>query len=207
MKSFYIGSGDIRALLSGKNTQGFQNLCRRFLSDGIPYYNALASPIDALRTGAILEDRYYLTLSEDYYPQYKVSSKEMDVLTSSIDFAKISRAKIVDFDELKTCFSVDFLKFQDYKNSPYDSYISFIQKNYKHNYEQIQQQLYTTGLDEANLVFLEVQTYDDEINKKRDIKSDEYIKFRIKRDEKVISKIIERAQFFQDIKDYFLKTK
>jgi hypothetical protein len=203
MKSMYIGSGDVSDLLKGKHTKGFQNLLRRFCSDEIPGYNAFASPIDALRTGAILEERYYLILPDGYYPQYRVKSGEMDVFSSSIDFAKLNSGKVVDFDELKTCFMTDFLDFQPLKGAPYDTCINYIKKYYKNNYSQIQQQLYTTELDEANLVFLEVFTYDDDENKIREIKENEYIKFRIRRDEAVISQIKERGQIFQQIKDYF----
>ncbi|MDH6304641.1 hypothetical protein M2459_001377 [Parabacteroides sp. PF5-5] len=205
MKSMYIGSGDIKDILKGKHTKGFQNFCRKFFSDEIPYYNSFNSPIDALRTGAILEEKYFQMLPDGYYPQYKVSSEEMSVLLATLDFAKIESGKVVDFDELKTCFCTDFLIMQDYKDSEYDEYVSFLKKvsKYKQNYEQVQHQLYVTGLEEANLAYLEVQTYDDEENKKRIILPDEVIKFRIKRDSEVIEKIKERAAFFQHIKDYF----
>ena len=68
----YIGSGDVHALMMGKDTKGHLALMQRFVSDVIPYYNAKASPIDALRTGAILEDRYFLTLPDGYFCQYVV---------------------------------------------------------------------------------------------------------------------------------------
>ena len=60
MKTMYIGSGDIKSLMSGKSTQAHLSLLRRFVSDVKPFYNAKASPIDACRIGAILEDRYLL---------------------------------------------------------------------------------------------------------------------------------------------------
>ena len=69
MKSMYIGSGDVHALLMGRNTDGHQKLLRRFVSGEKPRYNAKASPIDALRTGAILEERYFITLGENFYSQ------------------------------------------------------------------------------------------------------------------------------------------
>lgn len=203
MKSMYIGSGDVTKLLSNKKSKGFEELCKKFFGLTQRRHNAFASPIDALRTGAILEERYYLTLPEGYYPQYKVVSKEMDVLSSSLDFAKIEERKVVDFEELKTIFSVDFLMLQDYKDKPYEVYRKFIKKTFKSNYNQFQQQLYTTELEEATLVYLEVQSYDDTLNRTRDIKEEEVIKFRLGRDEEVISQIKERARFFQDIKDYF----
>lgn len=205
MESMYIGSGDIHSLMMGKNTDGFAKLLQRFVSGIKPYYNAKASPIDALRTGAILEERYFMTLDDSYYTQYVVKSTEMDVFKCSIDFAKIEDGKIVDFDELKTCnFVPDFLFFEPLKND-YDNAISFIKKYYKSNYYQIQQQLFCTGLDSANLVFLAVYSYDDAENEMRNIKSNEFIKFRIYRDENVISEIKERGKIFQQIKDYFYK--
>jgi len=207
MKTMYIGSGDVAKLLMGKNTKGFQDLVRKFVSDESPNYNALASPIDALRTGAILEDQYFKTLPDGYYPQQKATSSEMDVFKCSLDFAKLEKNKIVDFDELKTVFFTDFLEFQPYKNADYSNYISHLKKNYKANYNQIQQQLYVTGLEEANLVFLAVYNYDDEENAVREIQENEVIKFRIRRDEKVIETIKERGLFFQQIKDYFKEEK
>lgn len=203
MKSMYIGSGDIVKLLAGKNTKSHQSLLSRFVSDEIPYYNAFASPIDACRTGAILEDRYYLILPDGYYPQYKVISSEMDVLTATIDFALLSSGKVIDFDELKSIYFNDFLVMQERVNADYEVYISVIKKLYKTYYNQIQEQLYCSGLDEANLVFLAVYTYEDEVNYSRNIQPNEYIKFRIKRDEHVINIIKERALIFQQIKDYY----
>ena len=203
MKSMYIGSGDVKALLMGRETKGFQDLIRKFVSDEKPNYNAFASPIDALRTGAILEHRYFLTLPDNYFFQYVVESEEMDVFKCSLDFAKLEANEVVDFDELKTCFITDFIEFQPFKDADYAIYIQYIKKNYKANYNQIQQQLYVTGLQEANLVFLEVFEYNDEENMRRDILENEYIKFRIKRDEETIEKIKERGEFFQRIKDSF----
>lgn len=205
MKSMNIGSGDVVKLLSGIHTKGFQDLLRKFVSDEKPNYNAIASPVDALRTGAILEVRYFMCLSDNYIPQYAVVSEDMDVFKASIDFAKLKKGKVIDFDELKTCFLPDFMEFQKYKGADYDVYIEYLKKNYKANYNQIQEQLYVTDLQEANLVFLSVFTYDDNENLTRNIKENEYIKFRIKRDEEVISLIKERGQIFQQIKDYFTK--
>ena len=88
--SMYIGSGDVHALMMGKDTKGHLSLLQRFVSDDIPYYNAKASPIDALRTGAILEDRYLQILPDDYFVQYVVRSDEMDVFKCSLDFARIN---------------------------------------------------------------------------------------------------------------------
>ena len=199
MKSMYIGSSDIGALLAGQNTLSHKKLLQRFVSDEKPYYNAENSPIDALRTGKILEARYLHTLPDDYYEQHKSVCPEMDVLVSSIDFARLDSGKIIDFDELKTAQFDDFLKIQE-ANS-----IDYIKKKYKSNYNQIQSQLLCSGLDSANLVFLVVYTYEDEINYNRDIKENEIIKFRIQRDNEVINKIKERALPFQQLKDFYIK--
>ena len=201
MKSMYIGSGDVASLLSGKNSQAFQKLMQRFVSNEKQYYNALASPIDALRTGAILENRYLEILSNDYYPQF-VCFGELDVLKCSIDFAKIEKGNIVDFDELKTCNFTDFLAFEKIKDDN-DLLLDYIKKEYKSNYNQIQQQLYCSKLDSANLVFLAVYSYIDEENEIRNIQEHEYIKIRVPRCEQTISKILERASIFQTIKNYF----
>ena len=204
IESMYIGSGDISSLLMGKDTDGYLKLWQKFINGEAPHYYAKGSPIDALRTGAILEERYFLTLSDDYFTQVKCTSKEMDVLKCSLDFAKIDNANVVDFDELKSCNFTDFLNFEPFRNDKTDA-LSFIKKNYKKNYNQVQQQLYVTGLDSANLVFLAVYSYDDEINNNRIIKENEFIKFRISRDEKVIAEIKSRALIFQEVRNHFVK--
>lgn len=202
MKSMYIGSGDVSNLMAGLGTKSQANLLRRFVSDEIPHYNAKASPIDALRTGAILEDRYQLVLDDNYYPQCKVTSKEMDVFKCSLDYSKIIDSVIVDFDELKTCSFTDFLNFEPFRNDN-DKGVEFIKKKYKKNYMQVQEQLFCTELDSCNIVFLAVYSYVDEENYNRDIKPNEFIKFRIKRDEKAIELIKSRGKIFQSIKDYY----
>jgi len=196
MKSMYIGSGDNSSLLAKKSTQAYNKLLRRFVSDEKPYYNAKASPIDALRTGAILEDRYHLYLTDDFYAQCKSICQESDVLTSTLDFAKYENDKIVEFEELKTCQFDDFLKLQS-------ANLEYVKKKYKNNYNQVQHQLLCSGLKSATLVFLVVYDYEDEINYNRNISEDETIRFEIKRDEKVISKILAKASFFQIIKDLY----
>lgn len=205
MKNMYIGSADVSKLMMKKDTSGFKSLLQRFVSEDTVHYNALASPIDALRTGVIIEDRYFLTLSDDYFPQYKVESEEMNVFVSTIDFAKINNGKIVDFDEVKSIFISDFLELMPLKNISDDEILQFIKKKYKGYYLQVQQQLFTTGLKECNLVFVEVFHYNDEENWIREIQPNEVLKFRIGRDEKIISEIKERGKFFQNIKDYFNK--
>ena len=193
IETMYIGSGDIHALMSGKETKSHSSLMQRFVSGVKPNYNAYASPIDALRTGAILEDRYLLTLPDNYFAQYIVTSEEMNVFKCSLDFAKIEKGKLVDFDELKTLALSDYLEFIEPK------------KKHKSYYNQVQEQLYCTKLESCNLVFLSVTSYDDDYNWNRVIKSNEYCKVRITRDEKAISKITERGLIFQQIKDFYTK--
>ena len=202
--NLYIGSGDIKSILMGTDTKGYQDFLRKFVSDEKPNYNSFASPIDALRTGAILEQRYLLTLGNDYFCQWKSTYNEMDVFTSSIDFAKINDGEIVDFDELKTIWLTDYLDIiQPLEQLSISEYTQVLKKKFKQNYEQIQAQLMCSGLLSANLVFLSVETYDDEINFTRNINENEYSKFRIYRDEEVIDKIKQRGQIFQTIKNNF----
>lgn len=198
-----IGSGDISSLMSGINTKTFGDLIRKFVDENKPYYNALASPIDALRTGAILESNYLRLLDDDYFIQYKVTSEKMDVFTSSLDFAKINNGFLVDFDELKS------INFSDYIDiiEPLilldeNQQLEVIKKKFKKYYNQVQIQLFCSNLQSANLVFLSVDSYIDDENIKREIKENEYHKFRIKRDEKVIKEITEKALIFQTLKDY-----
>lgn len=126
----------------------------------------------------------------------------MDVFKCSLDFAKIENGKVVDFDELKSIYLSDFLEFQGIKDSPGDL-LAYICKKYKAYYYQVQEQLYCTELDEANLVFLSVLSYDDEENYNRKILPNEYLKVRIKRDEAAIHQIKERGLIFQQIKDCY----
>jgi hypothetical protein len=195
-ETMYIGSSDISALLSGKDTKAHIALMQRFVSGEKPHYNAKTSPIDALRTGAILEDRYLLVLPDGYYPQFIVESTKMDVFKCSLDFARLEQGKVVDFDELKTCSFDDFLLIQE-------NGVDFKKPVYKKYYNQIQEQLYCTELDSANLVFLVVYTYEDEENYNREIRENEYIKFRVERDERVIALIKKRVMIFQQIKNYY----
>ena len=201
-----IGSGDITAFLSGKNTKGFSVLLQKFVADNSPNYNSFASPIDALRTGAILEKRYAMQVDVDYYSQYKAICQDYNCLISSIDFAKINLGVIVDFDELKTIHLADYLDITiPLSELSQKEYTEVIKKKFKSNYNQLQFQLLCSGLKSANLVFLSVTSYDDELNNRRIIFKNDYLKFRIKRDESVIKQIKDKAVFFQRIKDYFGK--
>lgn len=201
-----IGSGDTTKFLSGANTKGFAGLIQKFVSDYPPYYNSFASPIDALRTGAILEKRYLEILGDDYYSQVKATSDEFDCLVSSLDFAKIDGGKIIEFQELKTIFLTEYLDLilplVDLDNEEQQE---FLKKKFKSNYNQIQFQMLCSGLNEAKLVFLAVETYDDEENWARNIKISDFSEFIITRNEDVIKKIKERAVFFQNIKEFVSK--
>lgn len=195
MSYLTIGSGDISWLLSGTKTKGYANLWRKFVAESGPYYNAFASPIDALRTGAILEQNYYNILPDNYYAQVKATCEEYDCCTSSIDFAKIEGSKIVDFDELKTIFITDYIEVIK------EIDVEGLKKKFKSNYNQVQFQLLCTGLNSANLVFLAVNNYDDEENSIREIDERELTRFRIERDEDVIDLIRSRVDIFQKVKD------
>jgi len=201
----HVSSGDTKSLLSGLQTKAQAKLMQKFVSGEKPNWNSFNSPIDALRTGAILEDRYLLILADNYFSQYKCVCKEVDVLTCRIDFGKIEKGNLVDFDELKTCNFNDYLKFEELIIEGADL-LAYVKKHYKDNYNQVQEQLLCSGLASANIVFLAVYSYDDEVNYKRDIQENEYIKIRVPRDESIISKIKERAEIFQTIKDYYSLT-
>ena len=206
MSYLTIGSGDVANLLMGKQTKGYQNLWRKFLDDRPPYYNALASPIDALRTGAILETNYLNYLPDGYFTQVKSTFDELDVCTSSIDFAKIEEGDIIDFDELKTIFLPDYISIiLPLAGLPINEQKKQLKKYFKNNYNQVQFQLLCTGLQEANLVFLSVESYDDEANKKRIIGDTNVTKFRLDRDPEIIEIIYDRVSIFQKVKDHFIQ--
>lgn len=204
MRSMYIGSGDTAALLSGRDKKGHLALLCRFVSDTIPYYNALASPIDAFRIGAITEDRFYQTLSDEWYPQVKVVCAEMDCLRATLDFARIDRGHVAEFIECKSVFMTDFIEIEACADLP-DVALKIIKTTYKSYYNQVQQQLLCSGLPSARLVFICVYNYDDEMNRTRDISARDCLEFIIERDEAVIERIKDRATIFQQIKDYYTK--
>lgn len=202
-ETMYIGSGDVAALMAGKNTKTHASLMQRFVSGVKPYYNAKASPIDALRTGAILEDRYLASLPMWFIPQYVVYSKEMNVFKASLDFAEIKDGKLFDFRELKTLYLNDYIENIQPLKGDNEKLVEYVKKNHKKYYEQVQEQLYCSELDSCYLVFLCVDNYDDEINYHRVITDDDVTLIRIHRDEKVISKIKGRGFIFQQIKDFY----
>lgn len=207
IETMYIGSGDIHALMSGKDTKNHISLMQRFVSGVKPYYNAKASPIDALRTGAILEDRYLASLPIWFIPQYVVESKEMNVFKASLDFAEIKEGKLYDFRELKSIYLNDYIDYIQPIKGDNDKLLDYVKKKHKDYYNQTQEQLYCSELDSCYLVFICVNTYNDEENYHRVITDDDVTMVRIYRDEKVISDIKQRGFIFQQIKDYYYEQK
>lgn len=203
IETMYIGSGDIHALMAAKNSKTHAALMQRFVSGVKPYYNAYASPIDALRTGAILEDRFLSTLPDDYFSQYVVENEDMDVFKCSLDFARIEGGKVAEFIELKTLSFSDYIEFVEPIKADNDALVAFVKKKHKSYYYQVQEQLYCTGLKECRIAFLSVTSYDDDENYLRDIQPNEYTFVRINRDEAAIAEIKERGMIFQQIKDFY----
>lgn len=201
--STYIGSGDVSSMMAGKDTKAYLSLMQRFVSNEIPYYNAKESPIDALRTGSILEERFFLTLDDSWFCQYFVLSKEMDVFKATLDFAQINGGEVVDFIELKTVGFNDYITMVEPIRDDNEALLEFLKKKHKAYYYQIQEQLYCTNLERAHLCFLSVTSYDDDENYQRIINSHEYTLVEVERDYKVIEAIKERGQIFQTIKNNF----
>lgn len=201
--SAYIGSGDVAAMMAGKDTKAYISLMQRFVSNEIPVRNAKESPIDALRTGAILEDRFLLTLNDCYFSQYFVQSEHMDVFKATLDFAKLDGGKVVDFIELKTVGFNDYLTMVEPIRDDNEALVDFLKKKHKNYYYQIQEQFYCTELERAHLCFLSVISYDDEENYTRIIKPHEYTLVEVERDDAVIDAICDRGIIFQRIKDNF----
>ena len=201
--SAYIGSGDVAAMMAGKDTKAYLSLMQRFVSNEIPVRNAKESPIDALRTGAILEDRFLLTLDDCYFSQYFVQSEYMDVFKATLDFAKLDGGKVVDFIELKTVGFNDYITMVEPIRDDNEALVDFLKKKHKNYYYQIQEQLYCTQLERAHLCFLSVTSYDDEENYTRIIKPHEYTIVEVERDDAVIDAIRDRGIIFQRIKDNF----
>lgn len=203
MVSAYIGSGDVAAMMAGKDTKAYQALMQRFVSNTIPVHNAKESPIDALRTGAILEERFYLVLEDCWFSQYFVQSSEMDVFKATLDFARLEAGKVADFIELKTLSFNDYITSVEPIRDDNDALVDYLRKKHKNYYNQVQEQLYCTGLDKAHLCFLSVTSYDDEENYHRVINSNEYTLVEVTRDEAAIKAICERGEIFQKIKNNF----
>ena len=205
LSTLYIGSGDVHALMMGRTSAGYLRLLQRFVSGIVPHYNALASPIDALRTGAILEERFYQTLPFEWFPQYRVQSDEMDVFRASLDFAKLEEGRVVDFIELKTVNLDEYIENIQPIVDDNDALLEFLRRKRPSYYNQIQEQMYCAGLDVAHLVFLSVTSYDDAENYARDIKDNEYVMVTVPRDNDTISEIKEKGKLFQTIRDELKK--
>jgi hypothetical protein len=192
-----IGSGDCRQLLMAPTTKGFRDLLVKFVTDEKQNYNSYASPIDALRTGKILEDKYAEYLGDEWFCQHRATCKEMDVLISSLDFAKFGTGELVEFIELKTCWMTDWLDIPCNGQVIHDGWI----QKQKQVYNQVQFQLLCTGLDMARVDYLMVTSYEDDVNYHRNIEHGEVKFCYVQRDEKMIKHIKERAYIFQQIKD------
>ena len=205
LSTLYIGSGDVHALMMGRTSTGYLRLLQRFVSGIVPHYNALASPIDALRTGAILEERFYQTLPFEWFPQYRVQSDEMDVFRASLDFAKLDEGRVVDFIELKTVNLDEYIENIQPIVDDNDALLEFLKRKRPSYYNQIQEQMYCAGLDVAHLVFLSVTSYDDAENYARDIKDNEYVMVTVPRDNDTINEIKEKGKLFQTIRDELKK--
>ena len=203
MISTYIGSGDVANMMAGKDTKAYQSLMQRFVSNETPYYNAKESPIDALRTGAILEERFYQTLDDSWFCQYYVQSKEMDVFKATLDFAQLTAGEVSDFIELKTVGFNDYVTMVEPIRDDNESLMEFLKKKHKAYYYQVQEQLYCTGLERAHLCFLSVTSYDDDENYLRIIKEHDYTMVLVERDDEVIDAIRHRGEIFQAIKNEF----
>ena len=197
-----IGSGDVKSIMMGKKTKGYQDFLRSFVSDEIQIYNSYASPIDALRTGKILEDRFAEHV-EGYFLDVKVRSKVYDVMAASLDFGKFEGGKVVDFIELKTMWLSDYLEFISPLKGDNEGLVAWFKKEAKGYYNQVQHQLYVSELEECNVCYLSVQSYDDDFNNKYVITENDYAMFRVKRDQEVIDKILKEVEFFQKIKNHF----
>lgn len=200
--SLTIGSGSVGKLLSSKTTKGYRELVQDFVSTTPKNWNSFASPIDALRTGAILELQFLKHLDDSHYFQYKVEHPDLDCLVSTLDFALLDKGRVISFKEFKTIFFNDFLEFiVPLKNLKQEDQVDFIKKKFKNNYLQVQFQMLCCGINEADLIFLYVDTYEDDSNYKREINDKDYISFTIPKDEEVCNNILERAQIFQQLKN------
>lgn len=204
MSHLTIGSSDVAKLLSGKSTKGYAELWEKFVDPFPPNWNSLASPIDAMRTGAILEPVYLKTLPQGYFYQVKKTHPELSVLISSLDFAKVKSGVVTDFEELKTIYLTDYISIvRPIAKMNKKDQAAAIKKEFKVIYKQVQFQMACTHLTEGTLTFLSVENYIDHENAMRVIEEKDVTKFVIPRDQKLINQIEERAKIFQDVKDHF----
>ncbi|MDL2211861.1 hypothetical protein LJB88_03180 [Erysipelotrichaceae bacterium OttesenSCG-928-M19] len=194
---YTIGSGQTKYLLSkNKESKTYKKFLSQFFGIEKVVYNAYASPIDAARIGQITEDRYYEQMDDGWFTQTKVVNKDMNVLIASLDVSKLVNGKVIDFEEVKSLFFIEFIELDE------DTDIKVKFKNY---YNQIQHQLLCSGLNEATLTFICVYDYNDEEAYKRVIEDKDIKKYKISRDEDVFNQIIENAKPFQLMKNYLEK--
>lgn len=146
-----------------------------------------------------------MVLDDSWFYQYHVQSDEMDVFKATLDFAKLEAGEVVDFIELKTISFNDYITQIEPIKDDNNALVQFLQKKHRAYYNQVQEQLYCSRLERAHLAFLSVTSYDDEENKLRVIKPNEYTMVEIERDDEIIDIIRERGHIFQLIKDELKK--
>lgn len=192
-----IGSGNIKDLLQDKNSKGFKKLLIDFIKDEPINRNALNSPIQQFRTGAILEEVMYKSMPENYMAQVRVKSDLFDIMTCTLDFALLDKGKVTYFVEMKTLNFDSFISLYSASNR-----LEHIKKYYKSYYNQVQEQMLVTGLKTCTIMFVVVLSDDDNDNWNRVFKKEDIVNVVVPFDEMVGNKIIERISFFQQIKDF-----
>lgn len=195
--SRHIGSGDIPSLMAGVKTKKHQELINKFMSGEKPNYNAYLSPINQLRTGKIIEDRYARCV--DLIPQWHVVSDDMNVFAATLDYVRLENRKVVYFEEVKSIWHEDFDKLPK-KEVDREIYIRHKKKDI---YNQVQEQIYCSKLMFGVVTFIAVYSYEDEINYSRNILESEILKTVINRDEAAIHNITKRGLPLQKIKDLY----
>lgn len=192
-----IGSGNIKDLLQDRNSKGFKKLLIDFIKDEPINRNALNSPIQQFRTGAILEEVMYKSMPENYMAQVRVKSDLFDIMTCTLDFALLDKGKVTYFVEMKTLNFDSFISLYSASNR-----LEHIKKYYKSYYNQVQEQMLVTGLKTCTIMFVVVLSDDDNDNWNRVFKKEDIVNVVVPFDEMVGNKIIERISFFQQIKDF-----
>lgn len=192
-----IGSGNIKDLLQDKNSKGFKKLLIDFIKDEPINRNALNSPIQQFRTGAILEEVMYKSMPEKYMAQVRVKSDLFDIMTCTLDFALLEKGKVTYFVEMKTLNFDSFISLYSSSNK-----LEYVKKYYKSYYNQVQEQMLVTGLKVCTIMFVVVLSDDDNDNWNRVFKKEDIVNVVVPFDEIVGNKILERISFFQQIKDF-----
>ncbi len=192
-----IGSGHVKDLLQGVETKGFKDLLVKFIKDERENRNALNSPIQQFRTGAILEEVMYKSMPDSYMAQVRMQSKDYNIMTCTLDFALLDKGKVTYFVEMKTLNFDSFISLYSTDNK-----LDYVRKYYKSYYNQVQEQMLVTGLKSCTIMFVVVLSDDDNENWNRVFNKEDIVNVVIPFDQKVGDKIIERIKFFQQIKDY-----